>query len=143
MSSIIKQFELSAEKVVQRQIHNELIGVSPALIRALANSRQSPSIVQETVVALSKTSQNVSKSLRNLALPPSSTASRKLGHGVPTGLFRLPLEIREQIYCYITGHNIVVKISKNYQQGLLDGTKIPVRWPNNGPKSLLQTCRQM
>jgi hypothetical protein len=139
-----KESELREQKVAQRELRAKSIGVPPALLRALEKSEPTRSISQQTSVALSNTSQNIYKSLRDFIFPTSSSiASRVHDHGVPTGLFRLPLEVREQIYVLVTGHKTVLKIPVNYHRGRLDHSGRSARRSSTDPNSLVQTCRQM
>ncbi|TVY80821.1 hypothetical protein LSUE1_G004010 [Lachnellula suecica] len=110
--------------------------VPAALLSALEESKPAPSIPQKIFTPLSKASQVVYNSLLNLNITPVPTFTHK--HGVPTGLFRLPLEIRQQIYGLVTGDNTTFKISEGHHKvGSSHGSF------NNGPTSLLQTCRQI
>lgn len=121
------------------EAQNESTGVPPALLTALEQSKPTRSISQEIFSPASKASQSVYKTLSNLINPPpSSSAWKAHEHGVPTGLFRLPLEIREQIYRLVTGHKTVLKIPENYHKPRPSRGR-----SNNGSMSLLQTCRQM
>ncbi|TVY91345.1 hypothetical protein LAWI1_G003657 [Lachnellula willkommii] len=118
---------------------NEPTGVPSALLAALELSKPTRSIPQEIFSPASKASQSVYKTLSNLINPPPySLAWKAHEHGVPTGLFRLPLEIREQIYGLVTGHKTVLKIPENYHKPRSSRGR-----SNNGSTSLLQTCRQI
>ncbi|KUJ23845.1 uncharacterized protein LY89DRAFT_776072 [Mollisia scopiformis] len=115
------------------------IGIPSALLAALEKSKPTRSIPQETLSLLSETPQTIYRSLSNLVNPPSSSLTWKAhDHGVPTGFFRLPLEIREQIYGLVTGHKTVLKIPENYHKPRPSRER-----SNNGSTSLLQTCRQI
>jgi hypothetical protein len=114
-------------------------GVPSALLAALEESKPTPTISQKILNPLSKTSQTVYKSLSSLVNPYSTSLAFKThDHGVPTGLFRLPLEIRQQIYGLVLGHNAVLKIPENYHK-----PKPSKETSNTGPTAILQTCRQM
>jgi hypothetical protein len=133
------ELKLKAQNVARIEIRAESTGVPSALLAALEKSKPTRSIPQEIFFPLPKTFQTVYKSLSNLVNPPSSSLAWKAReHGVPTGLFRLPLEIREQIYGLVTGHKTVLKIPENYHKPRLSRVR-----SNNGSTSLLQTCRQM
>lgn len=133
------ELQLKTQSKAQTQKRAEVIGISPALLFALEQSSPKYSIPQGIILPLSKASQNIYKSLSNLAKPPTSAPAPKLHeHGVPTGLFRLPLDIREQIYGLVLGHKTVLKVPENFHYvSSFRGRS------NNGPTSILQTCRQM
>jgi len=131
--------KLKAQNAARIEIRAKSTGVPSALLEALENSKPTRSIPQAIFSPLSKTSQAVYKSLLNLVNSPSSSSAWKTHeHGVPSGLFRLPLEIREQIYGLVTGHKTVLKIPENYHKPRPSQGR-----SNNGSTSLLQTCRQM
>ena len=114
-------------------------GISPALLAALESSKPSHFLPQKIVAPLSETWQTIHKLLSNLVDPhsfPSAWKARE--HGVPTGLFRLPLEIREQIYGLVAGHRTILKIPEYYYKPRQSGGD-----SNNGLLSLFQTCRQL
>ncbi len=133
------ELKLKAQNAARLEIRAKSTGIPSALLAALENSKPTLSIPQEIFFPLSKTFQTVYKSLSNLVNQPSSSlASKAREHGVPTGLFRLPLEIREQIYGLVIGHKTVLKIPENYHKHRSSRLR-----SNNGSTSLLQTCRQM
>ncbi|KAE8448683.1 hypothetical protein EG329_008898 [Mollisiaceae sp. DMI_Dod_QoI] len=133
------ELKLKAQNAARIETRAKSIGIPSALLAALEKSKPNRSIPQEIFSPLFKTSQTVYKSLSNLVNPPSASLAWKAHeHGVPTGLFRLPLEIREQIYGLVIGQKTVLKIPENYHK------LQPSRGrSNNGPTSLLQTCRQI
>jgi hypothetical protein len=133
------ELKLKAQNKAQLESRAQLAGVPSALLAALEKTKPARSIRQEIFSPLSKTSQTVVKSLSNLVNAPSSSLVWKAHeHGVPTTLFRLPLEIREQIYGLVAGHKTILKIPENYHK-----PRSPQKRSNKGSTSLLQTCRQM
>ncbi|PMD32648.1 hypothetical protein L207DRAFT_518544 [Hyaloscypha variabilis F] len=133
------ELQQKAQNASRIEIHAKSTGVSAALLAALEKSKPTRSVPEQIVSPLSKTCQTVFKTISNIVNPPSSSsASKAHEHGVPTGLFRLPLEIREQIYGLVTGHKTVLKIPENYHKPRPSGGS-----SHNGSLSLLQTCRQI
>jgi hypothetical protein len=136
---LTKELQLKAQNAARVENQAKSLGASSALLAALENSKSTRSIPQQISVFLSNTSQTVYKSLSNFPNSHSSSLTWKHHeHGVPTGLFRLPLEIREQIYGLVTGHKTVLKITENYHKLRSSRDR-----SNNGATSMLQTCRQM
>lgn len=133
------ELKLKAQNAARIGIRAKSTGVPSALLAAIEESKPSRSIPQEIFFSLSKTSQTVYKSLlKPVNSPSSSLAWKAHEHGVPTGLFRLPLEIRERIYGLVTGHRTILKIPENYHKSRPSRGNF-----NSGSNSLLQTCRQM
>lgn len=133
------ELELKAQNAARIEIRAKSTGVPSALLAALEKSKPTRSIPQEIFLPLSKTSQAIYKSFSDLIKPPpSSPAWKAHEHGVPTGLFRLPLEIREQIYGLVIGYKTVLKIPENYHKPRPSRGR-----SNNGSTNLSQTCRQM
>ena len=133
------ELKLKAQNAARTEPRAKSIRVPSALLAALEKSTPTRSIPQRIFFLGSKTSQTVHKSLSSLVNPSSSSLAGKAHeHGVPTGLFRLPLELREHIYGLVTGYNIVLKIPENYHRPRPSRVR-----SNNGPTSLLQTCREM
>ena len=133
------ELQQKAQNASRIEIHAKSTGVSAALLAALEKSKPTRSIPEQIISPLSKTCQTVLKTISNIVNAPSSSSSSKAHeHGVPTGLFRLPLEIREQIYGLVTGYKTVLKIPENYHKPRPSGGS-----SHNGSLSLLQTCRQM
>ena len=122
---------------IESQVNSAV--VSSALLAALENSRPSRFIPQEVLLRVSKPWGILYKSLLSLTSPPPTFLGWKAHeHGVPTGFFRLPLEIREQIYGFLVGYKAVLKIPENYHK-----SRPSRRSTHNGPTGLLQTCRQL
>lgn len=133
------ELKLKTQNAARIEIRAKSTGVPSALLAALKKSKPTRSIPQKILFPLSETFQTVYKSLSILVHPPSFPLALKAGeHGVPTELFRLPLEIREQIYGLVIGHKTVLKIPENYHK-----PRPSQRRSNDGSTSLLQTCRQM
>lgn len=134
-----KEVKLKAENAARIESRAKSIGIPPALQAALENTKAPRSIPEQIFLPLSKTSQTVYNLLSSLIQPPSSSSACLVSnHVVPTGLFRLPLEIREQIYDLLLGNKAIIKIPKNHHQRRAHRER-----PNNGSASLLQTCRQI
>lgn len=129
------EFKFKAQHTAQLNDRANAIRISPALQAALESSKPTASIPQQFSGFLSKTYKSLSNMV-NLN-SSSSTDQRLYQHGVPTGFFRLPLEIREEIYDLVTGSDL--HIAESYHETRSNNKK-----PNNrGVTNLLQICRQM
>jgi hypothetical protein len=133
------ELKLKAQNAARLETRAKSAGIPLALLAALEESKPTRSIPQEIFFSLSQISQTVYESLsRPVNSPSSSLAWKAHEHGAPTGLFRLPLEIREQIYGLVVGDKAVLKIPEYYHKPRPSrGSLI------KGSNSLLRTCRQM